>query len=128
MYSFNLISAHFPFQHSALRIVEVPLLDEPVALDHNELLELGVVPVLALGDAGLGDVDAHLTGIEGVHQLGEGAAVVGVHLQSKGGFLVRQVAEIGAVELLGKGTRRNFGNHQRLRLLRERLKQLNYFT
>ena len=39
--------------------------------DHYEELPLSVVPVLALGDAGLGDVDAHLTGIVCVYQLGK---------------------------------------------------------
>ena len=121
MYRSYIIARDFPLQDAALGVVEVALLDEAVAGDHNELLELGVVPVLALGDAGLGDVDTYLTGVERVHQLGEGAAVVGVHIQSEGGFLVRQVAEIGAVELLGKAAGRNLGNHQGLGLLSETL-------
>ena len=41
-------------------------LDESVAADYDELFPLGVVPVLAFGDAGFGDVDRHLAGAEGV--------------------------------------------------------------
>lgn len=46
-------------------------LDEAVAGDDDELFPLGVVPMLALGDAGLGDVDAYLSAIEGVDKFGE---------------------------------------------------------
>ena len=46
-------------------------LDEAVARDDDELFPLGVVPMLALGDAGLGDVDAYLSAIEGVDEFGE---------------------------------------------------------
>ena len=38
---------------------ELALLNEAVTADHDEELPLGVVPVLAFGDAGLADVDAH---------------------------------------------------------------------
>ena len=41
------------------------LLYQAVTGDHNEELPLGVVPVLAFGDAGLGDVDGYLTGRSG---------------------------------------------------------------
>jgi len=125
MHGLDVVAIDFPLQHFALRIVEIPLLDEPVTLDHNELLELGVVPVLALGDAGLGDVDAYLTGVEGVHQLGKGAAVVHVHLEREGGLLVRQVAEIGAVELLSKAAGRDFWDHQGLGLFSEALQKFH---
>lgn len=46
-------------------------LDETVARDDDELFPLGVVPMLALGDAGLGDVDAYLSAVEGVDEFGE---------------------------------------------------------
>ena len=32
--------------------VDVPLLDQSVAMDHNELFPFGIVPVLSLGDTG----------------------------------------------------------------------------
>ena len=44
---------------------------EAVARDDDELFPLGVVPMLALGDAGLGDVDAYLSAVEGVDELGK---------------------------------------------------------
>ena len=81
---------------------EPTLLDEAVTADHNEELPLGVVPVLTLGYTGLGDVDADLAAIQGVHQLGEGATVVNVHLQREGHFLLGQVTQVGAVEFLGE--------------------------
>ena len=61
MDSLDVVARNFPLQHFALRIIEVALLDEAVAFHHNELLELGIVPVLTFGNAGLGDVDAYLT-------------------------------------------------------------------
>ena len=39
---------------------EFALLNQSVATDHDEELPLGVVPMLAFGDARLGNVDAHL--------------------------------------------------------------------
>jgi len=89
---------------------QLALLDQPMAGDYNEELPLGVVPVLAFGDARLGDVDAHLAAPKGVDQLGKGAAVVHIHLEGEGDFLLGQVAEVGAVEFLGKATGRDFGN------------------
>ncbi len=128
MHSGDVVARDLPLEDSAFGVVEVSLLDEPVALDHNELLELGVVRVLALGDAGLTDVDGHLTRIQGVHQLGEGAAVVGVHLQSEGGLLVRQVAEVGAIQLLRKAVLRYLWYHQGLGLFSEALQEFHYLT
>ena len=124
----DVIAVDFPFEDFALRVVEAPLLDEAVALDHDKLLELGVVPVLALGNAGLGDVDAHLTGREGVDELGEGAALIDIHLEREGGFLVGQVAEVGAVELLGKAACGDLGDHQGPGLLGKGLEELDDFT
>ncbi len=63
----NLVTTHLPLQHLAFRVIEVALLNQSVAFHHNKLLELGVVPVLALSDAGLADVDAHLTCFEGMN-------------------------------------------------------------
>ena len=57
----DVVAGDFPFQHFAFGVVEISLLDEAVALDNDELLELGVVPVLALGDAWLDDLDRNLS-------------------------------------------------------------------
>ena len=61
----DVVSVDFPFQHLALRVIEAALLDKAVSLHHYELFKLGIVPVLPLGDAGLGYVDAHLPCGEG---------------------------------------------------------------
>ena len=65
------VAGDFPFEDLAFWIIKVALLDESMAFDHDELLELGVVPMLPLGDSGFGDVDADLAGIVRVDQLGE---------------------------------------------------------
>ena len=62
----DVVAVNFPFEDFAFGIIEITLLDESVTFHDNELLELGVVPVLALGDAGLGDVDADLAAVEGM--------------------------------------------------------------
>ena len=124
----DMVAVNFPFKNLSFRVVEVSLLNETVALDHDELFELGVVPVLTFCDAGLADVDADLSCIEGVYQLCEAATIIDVHLQKEGGLLVGQVAEIGAVELLGKATCRNLRYHKCLRLLGEGLKESDYFA
>lgn len=66
-------------------------LDEAVAGDDDELFPLGVVPMLALGDAGLGDVDAYLSAVEGVNQFGERAAGIDVHLQIEDSLFLGKV-------------------------------------
>jgi len=87
-------------------------LDEAVAADDYELLPLGVVPVLALGDAWFADVDADLAGARGVEELGEGAALVGVHLEVEDGLVLREVAEVGCVELLLEGVVWHVGDQE----------------
>ena len=99
------------------------MLDEAVAFHYDELLKFGVVPVLTFGDARFGDVDAYLTGIEGVNQFGKAATVIHIHLQGEGGFLVRQVAEVGAIKLLGKAASGYLRYHQGLGLLGETLEE-----
>ena len=121
----DVVAGDLPFQDLAFGVVEVPLLDEAVALDHDELLELGVVPVLALGDAGLGDVDGDLAGIQGMHELGEGAAVIDIHLQREGHLLLGEIAQVGRIQLLCKAPVRNLRNHQRLGLVREGMQQVH---
>lgn len=68
----------------------------------NEQFPLGVVPVFTLGDAGLGDVDAHLATVGCFDKLGERASGVNVHLQVIDGFVGREVAEVGREESFGK--------------------------
>lgn len=103
-------------------------LDQAVTLDDDELLPLAVVPVLALGDSWPGDVDAHLAAIRSMHQLGEGAAGVGVHLQVEGGLVLGQVAQIGGEQALGQAACGNFGNRQRLRQGGEAVEHIDYLA
>ena len=124
----NVVAVNFPFEDFAFGIVEVALLNETVTFDDNELLELGVVPVLTFGDAGFADVDADLTCIEGMHQFCEAASVIDVHLHREGCLLVGQVAEIGTIQLLGEATSRNLRYHKCLRLFGKTLQKFDDFT
>ena len=71
---------------------ELALLDEAVAGDDNEELPFGVMPMLPLRDARLGNVDRHLAGVQGVNKLREGAAVIDIHLQREGDLLLGEIA------------------------------------
>ena len=84
--------------------------DETVTADDDEGFPLAVVPVLTLGDAGLGDVDADLPAMEAVAKFCEGAARVGVHLEVIDGFLTREIGEIGGHELVAETAGGHF-NH-----------------
>lgn len=105
-----------------------PLLDQAVAGNNDELLPFGVVPVLTFGDTRFADIDAYLSAVERVNQFGEGAAVVAVHLQVKNGLVLGEVAQIGAVESLGKAVGRNLGDHQRLRHVVELVQKVDDFA
>ena len=91
---------------------DLALLDEGAAADDDEEFPFGVVPVLALGDAGLGDVDAELAIIEGLEELGEGAAGIGVGLEREGDFFLGKVAQEGAVELFGEAAFGDLGDDE----------------
>ena len=96
-----------------------------MALDNDELLELGVVPMLPFGNARLGDVDGDLTGIVRMDQFREGAAVIDIHLQGEGHLLLGKITQVGGIQFLGETPSRNLRNHQRLRLLLERVQQVH---
>lgn len=66
-------------------------LDEAVACNNNKLFPFGVMPMLALGDAGLGDVDAYLSAVEGVDEFGERTAGIDVHLQIEDSLFLGKV-------------------------------------
>lgn len=51
--------------------IDVPLLNQAVASDHDKQFPLGVVPVLAFGNTGLRDIDAHLSTVSSVYQFGK---------------------------------------------------------
>ena len=70
----GLIAPHLKLHHFVT--ANFALLDQPVAGNHNKKFPLGVVPVLALGNAGLGNVHAELAAVFGFQQLGKAAALV----------------------------------------------------
>lgn len=82
----------------------LPQLDGGGAGDHQEPLPLAHVPVVALGDAGLGHVDRHLAALGCAQELGERAAIVGVGFEAIGKVPRLVVGQERAPELLGEGT------------------------
>ena len=79
--------------------VDVALTDQAVTRHHDEQLPLGVVPVLALGNAGAADVDGHLAAVGGVDELGKGAPVVRVHFQGVLELIRGQIGQVQGIQL-----------------------------
>jgi len=77
IHHFQLISANVIFD--CLIRADFPKTDDAGATDHQELFILTVVPVVAFGDARLGNVDGHLSSIRGLEKLGKRAPVIHVH-------------------------------------------------
>ena len=103
-----------------------PHLYEAVAAYHDELLPLGVVPVLALGHAGPADVHADLPAARGADKLRECATRVPVRPQVEDGLLPRQIAQVGAQEPLRETVRRHLWHHERPGDVPEPLQQPHY--
>ena len=82
--------------------VDIPFMNQAVTGDHNEKLPLGVVPVLPFGDTRAADVDAHLPTVGGMNQLGEGATVIHIHLESVLKPVRGQIAQVQGVQFLGE--------------------------
>ena len=120
------LTAHLEVQH--LVRADAPLLDQGPAAHHDEQLPLAVVPVLTLGYSRFRDVDAELAALRGSKKLGEGAPLVYVHPQRKYRLLLRQVAQISGVELLGEGALRYLRHDKGRGLLPERLQQVHYLS
>ena len=121
----DFVAGNFKFYR--LPRVDVPLLDQAVAVDHDELLPLGVVPVLALGDAGLGNIDAHLAAVGGVDQLGEAAPGIAVHFHGVFELLLGEVSQVQAEQLLGKAAIGDPGHEKGYRLVFELGQQVHDF-
>ena len=105
--------------------VDVPLLDQSVTGNHDEQFPFGVVPVLPLGDARAADVDAHLSAVGGVYQLGKGTTAVHVHFEGILKPVRRQIGQVQGVKLLGKGAVRHLGHHEGRGLCLELLQQIH---
>ena len=105
------VAADVKFNH--LVRANAALLDKGVAADDDEELPLGVVPVLTLGDAGARDIDAELPAVGRAQQFSKGTALVNVHLQGKGHFLLGQVTQVGGVEFFLDTTGGYLGHDER---------------
>ena len=104
---------------------ELAFLNQTMPRDHDKELPLGIMPMLPLRNPGLGDVNGDLAAVKRVNQLRERAAVVNVHLQRESDLLLREIAQIGRIQLLREAPRRNLRNHQRRRLRCERIQQIH---
>ena len=100
VYALDVVASHLELND--LIGAKLTLLDEAVTAHHNEELPLGVVPMLALGNARLGNINRNLATIQCMDQFGEAATVVNVHLQREGDLLLREIREIRGVQLLGE--------------------------
>ena len=120
------LAAHLKVQH--LVRADAPLLDQGPAAHHDEQLPLAVVPVLPLGDAGPGDVDAELAAVLGLEKFCERTALVRIHLKWKYRLLFWQIAQVSGVEFLGEGALRYLRHDKCRGLLPERLQQVHYLS
>ena len=103
----------------------LPQLDARGAGDHQEPLPLAHVPVVALGDAGLRDVDGDLAALRRAQELGERAAVIHVRLEAVGEVPRLVVGQERAPELLGEGALREVGHRERLAAVAEAVEQVD---
>ena len=100
MHRLDVLPGNPEFQHFLGS--QLPLLDKALSGDHDEKFPLGVVPVLALGDAGLRDIHAELAAAFGFQQLREAAPGIHIHFQGESHLFLGQVGKIGGVQLLCK--------------------------
>ena len=103
----------------------LPQLDARGAGDHQEPLPLAHVPVVALGDAGLRDVDGDLAALRRAQELGERAAVIHVRLEAVGEVPRLVVGQERAPELLREGALRQVGHGKRLAAVAEAPEQVD---
>ena len=74
--------------------VDIALLDQAMARYNDEQLPFGIVPVLALGNTWFADVDAHLSAVRRVNQLGKAAPVVHIHFQGIFKLFRRKIGQV----------------------------------
>ena len=106
------------FELHRLTSVDVALLDQAVAGNHNKQFPLGVMPMLAFGDTWatgdtwVTDVNGHLSAIFRVNQFRKRTAVIYIHLQGVLELLRGQIGQVQRVQLFGKRAIRHFGHHK----------------
>lgn len=101
----------------------LPQLDARGAGDHQEPLPLAHVPVVALGDPGLGHVDGDLAALGRAQELRERAADVHVGSEAVGEVPRLVVGQERAPQLLGEGALGEVGDRQRLAAVAEAVEQ-----
>ena len=74
---FYFVSGHFKFYQ--LTGINISLLDQAMAMNHNELLPFGIVPVLAFRNTRFADIDGNLTTVCRMYQLYKASSVIAVH-------------------------------------------------
>lgn len=99
--------------------------DEGLTGYYEEPLPLGVVPVVALRHARLGDVHGHLAPVGRAQELGEGAPLVDVRAERVRERPGPVVALERRPQLFGKRPRRKIGNRQAHAATLERLEHLD---
>ena len=126
VHGFDLFAAHLEFYD--LVGADLAFLNQGAAAHHDKEFPLGVVPMFALGDSRLGNVHAELAAVRRLQELGKAAAGVHVHLEREAHLFLGQVAQVGGIELLREAAVRDFGHHERLRLVVEDLQQVYDFA
>lgn len=86
------------------------------------------MPVVALGDAGLGHVDRHLAALPRAQKLGERAAVIYVRLEAVGEVPRLVVGQKRAPKFLGEGALGEVGHRERLAAVAEAPQQVDDFA
>ena len=99
-----------------------------MAAYYDEELPLGIVPMLAFGDAWFADVDRHLPAVESMHKFCKRTSVINIHLKRKRDFLLWKIAQVCTVQLLSKGVLWDLRDHEGLWLVCEAIDKVYYFT
>lgn len=106
-------------------LAHLPQLDGGGAGDHQEPLPLAHVPVVALGDAGLRDVDRDLAALRRAQELGERASFIHVGLKAVGEAARLVVGKERAPEFLGEGALGKVRHRKRLAAVAEAAQQVD---
>lgn len=72
--------------------------DYALTANDQELFILGVVPMITLGDARLGNIDRHLSPVSSFNEFGERPPTVDIHLQWIAETVMRQITQIRTME------------------------------
>ena len=122
-HALDFFAAHLKIQHFVGALFAH--LYQAVSAHHDELLPLGVVPMLPLGNTGFADVDTHLSAFDCADKFGERAALIAVHFQVEYCFFFWQVTQKGAIETFCKRVCRDFWYCERRWQLGKAIQQID---